>query len=127
MWKKELPKSCPPTHAIEKEVELYRVLSSDTPTEADFKSYCDLYPDNPRFKNLCKAYALSFYDTLDNALLALTRSTTLKGTHIGTYQLNKTHGVCEFKEGHGHYSIWLYDNWDFNEFNPTTISPINGN
>lgn len=127
MWKDNLPDGCPPKKAIEQEIEVYRVLNESVPNEADFYNYFTMYPENPRYKSLCKAYALSFYDSVENAILALSRSTNLKGTHIGKYRINKTHGTCEFKQLNGHYSIWLYNSWSYNNFNPINIIPISGN
>lgn len=127
MWKEELPNSCPPKKAIEQEIEVYRVLSTDTPTEDDFKNYCKLYPNNPRYREMCKAYSLSFYNSIENAMSALSRSSNLKGTHIAKYLIDTTHGVCEFKSTSGHYSVWLYDSWGFKDFNPIKIYPLNGN
>jgi len=125
MWKNELPSGCPPKNAIEQKIEVYRVLNNSEPKETDFQNYFQLYPENIRYKSLCKAYALSFYDSIENAISAVERSTTLqKCTHIGKYIIDNSHGVCEFKESNGHYSVWLYDTWNYNNFPPVTITPI---
>ena len=125
MWKEDLPKNCPPRKALEKDIQVYRILKSDAHQAEDFKNYLALYPDNPRYKEICKAYALSFYDSVENAKLALQKYTTLEGTHIGEYKLNKDHGVCNYADDSGHYSIWFYETWDFNTFTPINISSIN--
>ncbi|MBY8963446.1 hypothetical protein KJK34_11840 [Flavobacterium sp. D11R37] len=126
MWKDELPKNCPPKKAFEKETEVYRILSEETPSVEDFRNYCYLNPENERYKELCKAYALSFFNSKENALNAIQRSSNLQGKFIGEYKLNKSHGVCELNSRNGHYSVWFYDSWKFEDFSPTQVIKIDG-
>lgn len=130
MWKENLPNNCPPSSAKESAMEVFRILKEVTATEEDFKPYARLYADNPRYKTLCKAYAVSFYDSLQNAKIAwkeaLDRGNNI-GSYIGQFSLLETDGTNEFKPKTGHYSTWLYSTWDFQNFNPSFVTAINEN
>jgi len=130
MWKENLPNDCPPETAEEIEEKVFRIVKDEEPTPDDFKPYAKLYPNNKRYKNLCRAYAVSFFDTLENAtkafLSAKTRNRCL-GKYVVEYKMSKNFGCCEYKKESGHYSIWFYSNWNFNNFDPIRIIPINEN
>lgn len=127
MFREILPFNCPPASARENKMEVFRIVKTEIPTEQDFISYTNLYPDNIRYKTLCKAFALSFYDTIQNAKIArneaLERGNNL-GSFIAQYELNKTDGVSEYKPKTGHYGTWLYNSWDFKNFNPSFVQEI---
>lgn len=130
MWKENLPINCPPSSATESKIEVFRILKESIPTEDDFKPYAKIYLDNPRYETLCKAYAVSFYDTLQNAKIAwkdaLDRGKNI-GSHIGQFTVLETDGRNEFKPKTGHYSAWFYSAWDVQNFNPSFVSAINDN
>lgn len=67
MWKEVLPDKCPTDKAVDLECDVYRITKSNTPCDNDFIIYAKLYPQNDRYKHVCKAYAISFYNTLENA------------------------------------------------------------
>ena len=130
MWKEELPKNCPPETAEEVEDKVYRIIKETEPTEGDFFPYIKLYPRNSRYKNLCKAYAVSFFDTIENAKKAFVSAQSRNrylGEYIAEYNMSKDLGRCEYKKESGHYSIWFYSSWNFNNFEPATIIPVNEN
>lgn len=124
MWKEILPNNCPPNTAKELEMEVYRILANQVPSETDFQSYFKLYPSNPRYNNDCKARAISFYNTFENAStalrLAIDRGNNI-GNFIGKYQLTKSDGKNEIKIKSGHISTWFYSKWDLNDFKPIEV------
>lgn len=130
MWKETLPENCPPTTATELEQDVFRILQNETSTENDFTPYVKLYPDNKRYKNLCKAYAISFYDNIENAKeaykIALTRGKTI-GNYIGQFTLTPNDGKSEYTSSNGHFSTWFYNSWDFNDFDCSFVTSINEN
>lgn len=130
MWKEILPINCPPASAKETTIYAFRILKESTPSEEDFKPYARLYPENQRYSNLCKAYAISFYDTLENAKTAwkdaLDRGNNI-GNHVGKFLILEAHGRNELKPKTGHYSTWFYSSWDFQNFNPSFVTAINEN
>lgn len=130
MWKEILPENCPPNSARELRIKAFRILKDQNPSEDDFKPYARLYDNNPRYKTLCKAYAVSFYDTLQNAKIALQEAID-RGNNLGNYiaqfELIENHGRIEYKARTGHLSTWFYSTWDFRNFNPSFVQPINEN
>ncbi len=130
MWKEVLPNNCPPDSAKEEKVDVFRILKESNPSEDDFIPYARLYSENPRYKALCKAYAISFYDSIENAKNAwedaLTRGNNI-GNYIGQFSLLEIHGKNEFKPKTGHYSTWFYSDWEFQNFNTSFVTAINEN
>lgn len=120
MWKENLPESCPPNKATEVEMDVYRILKHSSHSEKDFVTYAELYPDNERYRTMCAAYGISFYDTFERAKLALSKNLEL-GEYIGEYTIKKTHGQCVINNKSGHCNIWFYKSWDVKIFSPNTI------
>jgi len=130
MWKEELPMNCPPESAKEMETSAYRILKEEVPQESDFLPYVHLYPDNSRYKTLCEAFALSSFDSIQNAKAAWKRAFK-KGKVIGGYiceiQIKPSDGKNNLNQKTGHISTWLYDTRANNLFECTDINPINEN
>ena len=130
MWREELPKNCPPKTATELNQDVFRILENDISTSDDFTPYVKLYPDNKRYKSLCKAHAISFYDNVENAKdaykIALKRGRTI-GHYIGKFALATTDGKSEYTSTNGHYSTWFYASWDFKNFYCSFVTSINDN
>lgn len=130
MWKeKSMPENCPPSIAIELDnEEVFRVLKSSQPSEDDFKTYASLNPENERYRGLCKAYAISFYNSFENAKKmrneALADRGTNHGDYIGKYAILKDTGKSQLKQDTGHYSIWFYERWDFSNFRSLNVEKI---
>lgn len=130
MWKESLPENCPPLKAKEDRIEVYRILKEATPNENDFIPYAKLYPENPRYNTFCKAYAISFYDTFENAKIALEAAVQRGksiGNFIGQYEITEADGKNEYTLKNGHYSTWFYSAWSFQNFNPSEVKEINEN
>ena len=124
MWEKTLPNNCPNSNAIDYEGNVFRIIQKNEPNTQDFIIYAELYPNNPRYKSLCPAYAISFFDTLDNAKKALAKNSSL-GKYIAKYQLTKTDGMSNFNKSTGHINTWFYRNSSFNIFTPIEIKEFN--
>jgi hypothetical protein len=119
MWKENLPENCPPITAIGANCYVFRILKNSDPTEDDFIPYARLYQNNIRYNNLCKAYAISFYKTLENVKVTcrdLLGKGNNTGKYIGKFEINETDGVSKISEKNGHISTWFYETWDFNSF-----------
>jgi hypothetical protein len=130
MWKENLPESCPPTNATEIEMQVYRILKNKTPTEEDFIPYSIQYKDNIRYKKLCVAYAISFFNTREKAKSVLLNSITKGnsiGNYIGEFKLTKQDGRSEITQTSGHINTWLYKSWDLSKFTLTNIFDPNEN
>lgn len=130
MWKEKLPIDCPPSSAKELDLQAYRILKTETPSKMDFLPYIYLYPENERYKSLCEAYAISSFDTEQNAIKAwkgaLNRGKNI-GTHIAEVCISLSDGKNNFNSNSGHYSTWLYESKDYDTFECTNIKVINAN
>ena len=126
MWKEELPINCPPEIAKEMETLAYRILKEEEPQESDFLTYVDLYPGNNRYKTLCEAFALSSFDSIQNAKAAWKRGKVIGG-YIGEIQIEPSDGKNDVNQKTGHISTWLYETRANNQFECTDINPINAN
>ena len=130
MWKEKLPNNCPPESAKELEIEVFRILLEEESTENDFVTYSNLYPENIRYKLLCKAHAISFYDSVKNAEKAWKEASERGknlGNYIGKYSISIQNGRNLYSSETGHYSTWFYNTWDYQNFIPSFVSEINEN
>tara|TARA_Y100000589_G_scaffold329390_1_gene375857 strand:+ start:111544 stop:111936 length:393 start_codon:yes stop_codon:yes gene_type:complete len=130
MWKEELPMNCPPESAEEMKISAYRILKEEEPQESDFLPYIHLYPNNSRYKSLCEAFALSFFDSIQNAKAAWKKASKrgkVIGGYIGKIQIEPSDGKNNLNKKTGHISTWLYNTRANNLFECTDINPINGN
>jgi hypothetical protein len=62
MWPEFFPKGCPPSDAVIKDVQVYRLVENDPPTKNDFLSHYEKYPKRrEEFKreNNILAYGIS--------------------------------------------------------------------
>ncbi len=128
MWKEKLPKNCPPENAFEMEKTVFRLLTGKYPQEKDFYNYVKLFPNNSRYKKMCKAYSLSSFDTKENAINAKKKS---KRNDIGNYicemQITKEVGRNVFSKKTGHFSTWIYSSWEYSNFAINNIEQIDEN
>lgn len=123
MWKEDLPRNCPPDNAFEMERKVYRFIKNREPQERDFYPYIKLYP-NKRLKNICKAYALSFFDTKENAIKARSNAKNDVGNYIAEVQIIRETGRNIYTQKSGHYSTWLYETWNYSNFAIENIERI---
>lgn len=65
MWPTHFPKNCP-VGGEKQNIEVYRLVDNNPPTEADFISAFELQPTR-KFGDICKACGLSVYRDLEEA------------------------------------------------------------
>lgn len=121
MWKEALPEKCPPESATGINRKVFRAINSNTLTEDDFQCYAVA---NVRYKNICKAYAISFFDTTEKILEAFKRKKL--GNFIAEIELKENHGVAHFDKDSGHLSVWFYNTWEFSNFTILSLTQVNG-
>ncbi|WP_106598582.1 hypothetical protein [Dyadobacter jiangsuensis] len=111
MWRENLPDQCPPLNACNIEETVYRITADRTLAEEDFIPIARLKPENKRYKDLCIAHAVSFFDSYDNARAAFARArerNKILGNYIVQLSVNHAHGVSEYEDESGHHSFWFY-------------------
>lgn len=116
MWKEQLPEKCPTEKAVNLEYDVYRVTKTDTPCDEDFIVHSKLYPNNPRYQKLCQAYAISFFNNIENANKAIRQSIergSKIGHYIAKYKLLKEYGKSDLNKSTGHINTWFYSNSNF--------------
>ena len=124
MWKEELPENCPPEEAFEMKQTVFRLLKDKEPQESDFYSFIKLNPDNNRYKNLCKAYAISSFNTKENVLIAKKKSKRNIGNYVCEMEITKEVGKNDFTVKSGHFSTWIYSSWEYTNFAINNIEKI---
>lgn len=115
------PSNCPPSCAQEMELILYRIFISDKLELINFKCYA-FYNDYPRYRDICEAYAISFYKDKKRALKAKRdRLKRTKVDNIGEYiaaiKLEKKDGRVTFVDSH--VRVWFYK-----DFNPNQLKLV---
>lgn len=130
MYKEVLPDNCPPSTATEMECVVFRLFMKNEISKDEFIPYAISKKDNPRYNNLCAAYAVSFYDSYDNAIVAYKEAVKRESelamcTFIAALKLKKEYGRGEQKKKSGHINIWLYNSWNFRNFDVISIKEIN--
>ena len=127
-----LPADCPPLEAVETSVPtvFYRLVFGTEINEQAFESYIQLFPENKRYRNLCVAFGVSLFSSLDFTLdahrEAMQRNKIL-GDHIAELRILPEHGKFDFNPLTGHCSFWFYETCDFNKIEYTQIIPMHAN
>ena len=112
-WSEGLPAGCPPSDAADPAVNsVFRVVTSNPPTRADFISVRALDPSRHfRAPSECKARALSVWATEEKC-----RAVTLlpRFTHrlVARLNLGAGAGVLRQSGNRGHYSWWMCSAYD---------------
>lgn len=127
MWKEELPKNCPPKEAFEMKQTVFRLLKDKQPKESDFYSFIKLNPNNHRYKNVCKAYAISSFNTKENVIKAKKKSNRDIGNYVCEMTITIEVGKNIFSRKTGHFSTWIYSSWEYSNFAINNIEKINEN
>jgi len=127
-----LPNNCPPPEASEPEssLTLFRILLSGERNDLAFQSYRQLFPENKRYGNLCIAYAVSMFTTLEftfEAYRAALQRNKILGSHIARLVIQPGYGKFELNPVNGHCSCWFYDSCLFHEIECLQIIPIDEN
>ena len=124
MWKEALPKNCPIEGSKEMEENVFRILSDKNPCDEDFWVHSKKYPNNIRYKTLCVAYAVSFYNSKEKASKAIKDSIgrgNIIGNYIAEYSLIKEDGLSTLNEHSGHLNTWFYSTSQFDIFAPLNV------
>ena len=127
-----LPTDCPPLDAAEpsQPTRFYRLVFGEEINEQSFRSYAELYPENRRYRNLCAAFAVSLFSSLEFTVAAhreaLLRNKIL-GDHVAALNILPKHGKFDLNPLTGHCSFWFYESCDFNQIECTQIIPIDAN
>lgn len=113
-----LPAACPPSSATARDQAAYRIVSSNPPSAADFKTHAEL--GLALSADQCRRSSLSVFATFRQA--AHRRSLTPKlGAHIAHANLTPAHGVISPQNAVGHMDWWAYRGMVVpNEFNVVT-------
>jgi hypothetical protein len=123
MYKLDLPPNCPCSDAREDAVELYRVILGESITDSDLISYAET---NDRFKDICRAYGLSFYKTAKGAKMAYQKARSKNktlGTHLAKMAIQRNHGKLHTQDD-DHYTLWLYSNITASDFECLTVRKV---
>lgn len=121
MFKSQLPINCPPKDVEEQEIDLYRLVVPGNMVES-FKNYNELEPENEKYKFICNAYGISFFDNIESVKDLLTKERN-EGMAIAKIKITKNFGVLTKRRTlKGHYTLWLYQNFNPNVVNCEIIS-----
>jgi hypothetical protein len=100
-----LPDACPPQSATAREQVSYRIVSTEPPCAADFKTHAEL--GLALSADQCRRSSLSIFATFRQA--AHRRSLTPKlGAHIAHANLSPAHGLISPQNAAGHMDWWAY-------------------
>ena len=114
MFKSNLPDKCPPHDVEEQEIVLYRLVAKNDKEES-FKNYVELFPERKNYFSICAAYGLSFFDNI-SAVKDLLDKNNNNGKAIAKVTIKKDYGVLTKKPSKkGHFTLWLYKNFNPNE------------
>jgi len=124
MYKELLPNNCPPCDASEQDIILFRAFyNSDSNDLANYLSYAQLHTENEKYKNVCRAHGLSFFDTMETALL---KTKKLDVHFIAKIQIKKDFGKLYLtNKNDGHYTLWLYNTFSSTNVKCLEINEIN--
>lgn len=112
-WAEPLPDECPPDDAVPPEGEVYyRMVESFPPTETDFVSHRELYPNKHFSLGECQVRSCSVF-TDHSRCADLTKLPRHKDKMVVEFQLDRSSGVV-LRTGtrQGHYSWWRSRNFD---------------
>jgi len=127
MYREILPENCPPAYAGEINDVLYRIVNNNIVLEEDFIPYSKKFPENPRYKNNCKAHAVSFYKEM-YTLLKTYRNAIKNGSNLGKYiaslEIKPNLGKSVINSN-GHVSLWFYKDVNFDKLRYIEIREIN--
>ncbi len=119
-WVKVLKTPCPPENHEGRETIAYRWVFEPMEREANqlpqyFKS--ERYGSLSNQNLICKALGLSFFDTLENALVGFktleervgVQAFSFGGTHIAKVALTPEDGVCDHPSDTGHFTFHPFE------------------
>jgi hypothetical protein len=109
-WPEFFPSDVPPKEAIPASGSAFRLVKSLPPSESDFMSTIEEYPDRI-FENdaIGKRYGTSFYRKLECINITRRRFKPLRNRPIAIGTLNSEHGVqlSTPSQGNSHLTVWI--------------------
>jgi hypothetical protein len=110
-WPEFFPPDVPPKEASPASGSTFRIVKSIPPSESDFMSTIEEYPDRT-FENdtLGKRYGTSFYRKLECIKATRKRYPKLRSHSIVVGTLTGEHGVqlSTPSRGNSHLTVWIY-------------------
>jgi hypothetical protein len=109
-WPDYFPEDCPPDFAEDANLEAYRLVDQDPPSEDDFIPHKLLYPDR-RYPDECKACGLSVFTEINDFIELQRRVPALRGSLISVGNLTPEMGkiLPTPYRGNSHHSWWIPD------------------
>ena len=115
IWKEELPDNCPPEDAkAPNEKELYRLVSSNPPTDNDFDSHRALYPNKIFNVSDCQAHSISIINNLSD-IEKMKKLPLHKNKIIVRLQLELKDGLIKQTGKITHFSWWVSKNFSLTQ------------
>ena len=102
----ELPSRCPPEDAIQKEMVVYRAVTSFPPSEADFYSQRRMFPKKPFNIDDCLAHACSVFDN-EFDIKKKKKLLSHNGIRIVKFKIELEDGKVKKTFSKGHHSWWI--------------------
>ena len=119
MYLLTLPNNCPTSNASENdEIILFRIFEQAAIDESEFKPYVDKYKEDPRWKQQCDAYAVSFYTEYNLALDTYNKSKSknnIIGNYIAKLKISPKIGKIKCNKLSGHCNFWFYSGFRINQ------------
>lgn len=117
MYKEKLPENCPPKSAQENTTDLilFRIFKGDRLDAREFRPYSREFPDNPKFRNQCQAFGVSFFTSSEKALRVCRESLEKRNKKLGSFiaEVKLKPGAGKYKIARsGHCNVWFYDSFD---------------
>ncbi|MBP0016000.1 MAG: hypothetical protein J7647_00395 [Cyanobacteria bacterium SBLK] len=108
-WPDFFPDGVPPENAIPAAGKAFRIVASIPPTDSDFLSNVEKYPDRSYGENLWMACGLSFHRQLECSKRTRKRFPALRKCRIALGILKPEHGV-QLETGNrkfpSHFTVW---------------------
>lgn len=106
-WPAHFPTSCPPQDAVSQNRQVYRVVTNNPPTLADFSTLAIRAPhkvwDTPELK--CQSYGIS---VTENEMSAFRLRKLFEGGMVARGVMSPTVGVSKITGRRGHITWWIY-------------------
>lgn len=105
-WPEHFPQGCPPPDAMDAEGPFFRIVTSDPPTEGDFKTHWELGREGPP----CLRHGLSGFRTFDEVALFREVIPGFRKRRVARAELKPELGKLKntpTKNSKGHHTWWV--------------------
>ena len=110
----DLPESCPPADAINREMVVYRVVTTIPPCEDDFYSQRKKFPFRPFSLDECIVRACSVFDN-EYDIRKKPKLLSKDNVKLIRFKITKMDGKVKKTLSPGHHSWWIYRCFDFSD------------